>query len=454
MRGARSRTLAAGLAALLAAAGCGEVASGPRGPVVDSLADATGDGVAVIGEDVVLVGSGLGGDGLRVTIDGREARILERSPSRAVVRVPARSGVGEVAVVASDASGESAPIGLVVRRLAWATNFTDRSVSALSVDGTRVELLGRVPIDVAPGPFAVEFTPDGATAVVACSSGFLPPAIVQALAPGAPPGDTVAIIDVPTGRIRATVRTGEASRPTGIAIAPDGSVAWVTNYATSTITVIDLAAGLAVGEIPVPRQPEELAVDGDGRHLLVASDAGTASVVDARARRVIATFPTGGNDPSGVALSADGRTGWVTNSFTDASLGEDGTLSVVDLADPAAPVVVSTIADGIGPTPYDVRLSPDGRRAVVTDLNVIFVPLEIGPGSISLLDLSTDPPAIAVIPVGTAPIHAKFTPSGDAILAGNGLSQTISVVDVARAAVVDTVALGTTIGPADVAIQP
>jgi len=196
MRGARSRTLAAGLAALLAAAGCGEVASGPRGPVVDSLADATGDGVAVIGEDVVLVGSGLGGDGLRVTIDGREARILERSPSRAVVRVPARSGVGEVAVVASDASGESAPIGLVVRRLAWATNFTDRSVSALSVDGTRVELLGRVPIDVAPGPFAVEFTPDGATAVVACSSGFLPPAIVQALAPGAPPGDTVAIVEV------------------------------------------------------------------------------------------------------------------------------------------------------------------------------------------------------------------------------------------------------------------
>ncbi|MFM7736072.1 MAG: hypothetical protein ACKPBU_08870 [Alphaproteobacteria bacterium] len=446
--------LSALVAILLAAAGCGEIASGPRGPVVDSVVDATGDGVAVIGEDVELVGSGLSAADLRVTVDGREARVLERSPSRTVVRVPPGSGVGEVPVVARDAAGESAPVGLVVRRLAWATNFTDRSVSALSVDGTSVELLGRVPIEIPPGPFAVEFSPDGATAVVACSSGFLPPSIVQALAPGAPPGDTVAIVDVSTGAVRATVRTGVASRPTGIAIAPDGSEAWVTNYATSTITVIDLAAGRAVAEIPVPRQPEELAVDGDGRHLLVASDAGTASVVDTRSRTVISTFSTGGNDPSGVALSADGRTGWVTNSFTDASLGEDGTLSVVDLSDPAAPRVVSTITDGIGPTPYDVRRSPDGRRAVVTDLAVIFSPLLIGPGSLSLLDLGAEPTVVAVIPVGTAPIHAKFTPSGDAILAGNGLSQTISVVDVARAEVVDTIALGTSIGPADIAIQP
>lgn len=445
----------AALAVLATMAGCGG-GDGPRlrAPVVTGIADETGDGVAVIGERIVLSGRGLGGEDVTVAVGGVPAPVVARADERIEARVPPGAPAGAVAVVASGSGGSSAPVSLAVRRLAYATNFTDGSLSLLSVNGTKVELLGRLAVDAPPGPFAAEFTPDGSIAVVACSIGFLPGAIVDALAPGAPAGDTVVLVDAVRGEVTARIRTAAGSKPTGVAVAPDGGEAYVTNYATSTISVIDLAGARLVAEIPVPRQPEEIAVDASGRYILVASDAGTASVVDVAGRRVLATIETGGNDPSGVAFSPDGRTGWVTNSFTNPASGEDGTLTMLDLSDPASPRVEATIAEGIGPTPYDVRLSADGRRAVVTNLNVVFVPLKIGPGSLSLLDLSASPPTIEVVPVGSAPIHAKFTPAGDAILAGNGLSQSVSVVDAAAGTVASTLPLGTTIGPADVAIQP
>ena len=144
----------------------------------------------------------------------------------------------------------------------------------------------------------------------------------------------------------------------------------------------------------------------------------------------------------------------MVNSYVDASLGEDGTVSVLDLSDPSAPRLAATLADGIGPTPYDVKLTADGSTAVVTNLNVIFEPIMIGPGSVSIVDL-TDPAApVARVDVGTAPIYAAIAPIGGFAIAGNGLSQNVSVFDLAPAAITETLPLGTTIGPVDVAIQP
>jgi DNA-binding beta-propeller fold protein YncE len=290
--------------------------------------------------------------------------------------------------------------------------------------------------------------------VVACSIAFLPQSIVDTLAPGAPAGNSVAVVDVIRSQVIAVIATGTASKPTGVAVSPDGSTAWVTNYAPSTISVIDLDSLALVGEIAVPRQPEEIAVSADGSLLLVPSDGGTVSTV-ASASGQLGTVATGGNDPSGVAFSPDAATGYVTNSFVDPSLGENGTLTVLDLSTPAAPRVGATVAEGIGPTPYDVDVAPDGGLAVVTNLHVLFEPLSIGEGSISLVDLTAAPPRVlTTIAVGTAPIHAAITGGGAVALVGNGLSGSVSVVDLVAQTVSGTVDLDIPIGPADVAIQP
>jgi DNA-binding beta-propeller fold protein YncE len=61
---------------------------------------------------------------------------------------------------------------------------------------------------------------------------------------------------------------------------------------------------------------------------------------------------------------------------------------------------------------------------------------------------------LTTIAVGTAPIHAAITGGGAVALVGNGLSGSVSVVDLVAQTVSGTVDLDIPIGPADVAIQP
>jgi DNA-binding beta-propeller fold protein YncE len=446
------RRAAVALAALVLLSSCGGAEIGP--PVVSTVQLETGGSDAIIGEYLTLIGYSFG-EGLTVTIGGVDAQVLEESRTSVRTQVPPETPAGPVDVVVHRGSVRSEPVQISVRRLAYTANFTDLSLTVLSVAGTDVSVVGRVSIDVPPGPFAVAFSPDGRRAVVAASIAFLPESIVDTLAPGAPPGDSVAIVDVLRGEVTGVVATGVDSKPTGVAISRDGSTAWVTNYAPSTVSVIDLDTAELRGEIAVPRQPEEIALSGDGSLLLVNSDGGTVSTIDTATGSVVGTASTGGNDPSGVAFSPDATTGYATNSFVDPSLGEDGTLTVLDLAAPADPEVIATVAAGIGPTPYDVKVAPGGLLGIVTNLNVVFAPLSIGPGSISLVDLASAPPVVtAVIPVGVAPIHAAITGGGAVALVGNGLGGSVSVVDLGTRAVVGTVALDIPIGPADVAVQP
>ncbi len=449
------RILIAGVSVLVAvlAWSCGDdddtVGEPPR---IDNLLDETGDGIAVIGEHLTLLGVSDGG--VRVSIGGIDAPFVVAGGEGVTVRVPPGVSAGEVAVIAENDHGVSESFPLVVRRLAYTADFGDRGLTVLQVDGANVEVVGRVEVDVAPGPFSVRFTPDGRTAVVACGIGFLPDSIIAALAPGSPPGDSVAIVDVIAGETVAVLKTGEDSTPTGVAIHPDGHRAYVTNYGTSVVSVIDLVDRELLANIEVPRQPEEMALNPDGRFLLVNSVAGTVSVIDTETLEVVDTVETGGNDPSGVAWSADGAVGYVVHSFTDPGLGEDGTVAILDLVDPLAPTVVETVADGIGPTPYDIELVLGTEKVVVTNLNVIFTPISIGPGSISVVDFASQPPSVDVFPVGTAPIRVAVSSDGRTALVGNGLDQTISVVDLATRDGARTLDLGSTLGPSDVAIQP
>ncbi len=445
--------LGAGCLAVALIAGCGDDDDAALAvPVVDDVTDETGDGIALIGENLTLRGVFEGV--LLVRLDDVEAPVIALEGDTMTVRVPPEVGAGERPLVVENLSGISEPVSVEVRRLAYTADFADLAVSVLDVDGASVTPIGTVAVDAPPGPFAIAFTPDGRTAVIACGVGFLPDEIIAALAPGSPPGDSVAIVDVIAGETVAVIQVGEDSKPTGVAVHPDGNPAYVTNYAASTVSVIDLESNTLLQNIDVPRQPEEIAVRPDGQVLLVNSVGGTVTTIDVATLEILATVVTGDNDPSGVAWSADGRTGYVTHSFTDPSFEEDGTLVLVDLSNPEDPQIVESIADDIGPTPFDVDVSPLDGRLLVTNLNVIFDPISIGPGSVSLVDLSAEPPAIEVVAVGTSPIHGAFTDGGRIALVGNGLAQTVSVLSMESDSVLETVALGSTIGPSDVAVQP
>ncbi|MFI5214676.1 MAG: bifunctional YncE family protein/alkaline phosphatase family protein [Gemmatimonadales bacterium] len=126
--------------------------------------------------------------------------------------------------------------------------------------------------------------------------------------------DSLAVVDLATGRIVQRVATGRY--PYGVVVAPDGTV-YVSNWGASTVSVFTAEADghLVPGAwIAAGRHPSALLLNASGTRLFVASGStDRVSVVDTRAGRVIAELldpPPGrakeGATPNALALSADG----------------------------------------------------------------------------------------------------------------------------------------------------
>jgi len=69
---------------------------------------------------------------------------------------------------------------------------------------------------------------------------------------------TVSVIDVATGTVSNTIGIG--NNPGGVAITPDGTKAYVTNYGGNTVSVIDVATGTITKTISVGASPKGVAI--------------------------------------------------------------------------------------------------------------------------------------------------------------------------------------------------
>jgi DNA-binding beta-propeller fold protein YncE len=161
--------------------------------------------------------------------------------------------------------------------------------------------------------------------------------------------------------------------PRTIAQAPDGTL-WVVNQDDATIAVLDRTTGSRVGTVALPpaSRPFGLAFAPDGGAGYVTLEAtGRLAKLDPRSREVVASLDLG-PWPRGIAVSADSARILVTRFI---SPRDHGTLYDVDAAgftkrgglklgfDPGP----DTEASGRGVPNYLVSatISPDGRRAWV-----------------------------------------------------------------------------------------
>jgi len=86
-----------------------------------------------------------------------------------------------------------------------------------------------------------------------------------------------------------------------IAIAPNGRIAYVTNYANSTVTPIDLSTDAARAPIEVGGAPYGVAITSDGRTAVVISHRDNdATLIDIASGRTSRSIPLG-NGPYTVA---------------------------------------------------------------------------------------------------------------------------------------------------------
>ncbi|AUC15971.1 hypothetical protein BTO06_12765 [Tenacibaculum sp. SZ-18] len=201
-------------------------------------------------------------------------------------------------------------------------------------------------------------------------------------------GNTVTVVNLEQENIFKEIQLhphGESpAAPAAIAITPDGENVYVANYVTGnpgtgTVTKISTSTHTIINEVKGFFGPFSIQIDTEGKNAYVTNFGSnnfepygtTVSVLNLEDNSVT-EIPTGGIQPSGLALSKDGRFGLVSNyntlyssntpNLTGLTAGQ-GTVNIIDLqSNKLHPITIN-----VGQAPGSISISPDGKYAFVSN---------------------------------------------------------------------------------------
>jgi YVTN family beta-propeller protein/probable HAF family extracellular repeat protein len=230
--------------------------------------------------------------------------------------------------------------------------------------------------------------------------------------------NNVSVIDVPSSLTVATIPVGAG--PYGAAISPDGTQVYVSNANGDSVSVIATASNTVSATIQVQSSPTNVAFTPDGSEAFVAnSGSSSVSVIDTASQTVVATVPVG-SLPYAVAMvvTSNGTFAYVTSAVAN-------NVSVISVA---SNMVIQTI--NVGSYPVGAAAAPNSSLVYVVNQSS---------NNISVISVATNT-VIATIPIGIFPIYAAFTPDSSTVYVTNYDSATVSVIDTASSTVIATVA--------------
>jgi YVTN family beta-propeller protein len=289
-----------------------------------------------------------------------------------------------------------------------------------------------------------------------------------------PDGSTVLVTATYSGELVLFNRAGEkltpagkvrlGFEPRGVAVAPDGRLAYVALTTAHAIAVVDLKARKVVDRIAVGRWPRYLALSPDGSRLAVGANGdGGISVVATTERKMLFQENFGGINFGQMQVSRDGkyvyfpwmvyghnpitpnniRVGWVLASRI-ARVRLDGHHRREAIAlDPRGQAVSD---------PHGLALSPDEKWLVSaasgTHELLVFRMAELpwqdygGPGDHIDPNLLRDRGRFYRIPLGGRPMAVRYARDGKRVYVANYLTNAVQVVDVPGRKVEQTIELG------------
>jgi YVTN family beta-propeller protein len=170
------------------------------------------------------------------------------------------------------------------------------------------------------------------------------------------PGNSITVIDVAHAAVARTIDLGEYRRPHGMAFFPGDTLLAVTSEVSRAVLLVDFRGGKVVGTVPTgQRASHMLAMSSSANELFTTNIADhSISRLDVANRATRTIIPLA-KFPEGIAISPDGKRVWV---------GSNGD-SIVVVVDAEAGRAIDTLR-GFG-MPYRLALSRDGRTAIVTD---------------------------------------------------------------------------------------
>jgi YVTN family beta-propeller protein len=255
-------------------------------------------------------------------------------------------------------------------------------------------------------------------------------AVITDYGTGAAP--TLTVIDVPGKRVARTISLGQYTRPHGIVYLPGDSLVAVTSESTNHVVIVHVASGQVRKAIPT-RNPGShmVGVSADGRRAWTG-DMGshTVSELDLVAGTYLRSIPVP-NTPEAINVTPDGREIWVGSNQT-------GKVSVVD----AATGAVTTAAEGVS-WPYRVLFTPDTKTVVIPDMRN---------HEVRFLDRASRRELSRISLPGAGPQGVIMTPDGRYLLESLSTQSQVVVIDMRTRAVVGHIPAGQT--PDGIAYTP
>jgi YVTN family beta-propeller protein len=203
------------------------------------------------------------------------------------------------------------------------------------------------------------------------------------------------------------------------AIAPDGSVAVLSNTMSDNVSIVDLSSLEVVAVLEIGDRVQDAAVTPDSKWAVVCGfNSNSVKIIDLETNTIVADVPTG-TRASVVSLTPDGNYAYVGNVSSN-------TVSVVEL-DGASSQEIAEIPCGIigvvwaacGVT-SDVRVSPDGAYCLVA---------ASFDDRVKVIDTVSNT-VVADLAVGDFPIQIVFNADGSRALVSNYFADTFSIIDV------------------------
>jgi YVTN family beta-propeller protein len=278
-------------------------------------------------------------------------------------------------------------------------------------------------------------------------------------------GYDLAILDLSADHITVAGRVEVGPEPRGVVITADGATAFVAVGVSNEIARVDLKERKVTGRLPVGREPRSLVLTPDGARLVVSNARSqTVMLVDIKAWSVVCSIPIDGDNLRQVAVSPDGKAGYVANmrnrGFATTRNNIDlgwvlgQRLTRVPLDGSVAYATLSLDTQGKAASDaHGVAVSRDQRFVAVscggtqevmifrTDLR----PLPWRPNSSRDLlapELLKKDGRYRRVDLGGRPTELAFAPQGSTLYVANYLADAVQVVDAETAKLVATIPLG------------
>jgi uncharacterized protein (TIGR03437 family) len=263
---------------------------------------------------------------------------------------------------------------------------------------------------------------------------------------------TISLIDVATNTRITTLNDFNFRRELRhVAITPDSTLAYISSPFPGPrfgVVVVDLTTNKVSGFIEVPGTPWDIAISPNGRFAYVTNWCGNGTgcgnggvfVIEIASNTVIAHIKEPLNQVYGtynIDIGPDGDSAYVTVS----TLNPFFNVFEIDLRTNA---VVDAFHVGIGSEVQGVVVTRE--HVLITDILADSVRV------IRRRTISTPNQIVATLPVGDNPVRVAVSPNGRKAYVTNRLSNTVSVINLVSLSVVDTISVGE--NPLAVAFSP